>query len=1187
MALITRIKQYIDSKSNELNAHNSVKSQFFTEILNLEKTGFLNVANLTKAIAVLEEEELHKLFYYGRKWGNNFKEKASANSKAGQLILELYKKLGAPLKDKHLELFIKKGISEKNKNYLNDYHYQNWLKNPLSRSAINKLEHELKGLLGNSQANFSLAQTLNLEKGHLTLLLEKASAYFPEVIHQRFQFANPPEKKELIKFIIDKVKRNNSLGKTMAEINVELAAALVQEGLQDYFALSPSMQDAVFTFFHQTENRKALENLRQQFWSDEDSSVLQRINRQQFIELLDQGDRHYAANKNNNHNQTFKQIIDKVYELAILDPAQAYAQLQINDALQAIRHYISKDPSAYKTEFFNNLAADIKAQGLSVDLLQQYLKQSDRNQLFDKWCGFGGPHSSRAAALMKNLFNLASLDNPINIDETDEMIDKGDLPELRESFVKEAQEKVREVVTYVVLQPNQANNSRIHQTIGKAFDYLKSFQQFFHRENLFIEKHAEAKYQNYLLKKGLELANQQDHPIFDPQGHVLITVSLDEDDYAEILQEIFEVDGAEERLQQLLKMTKKESSNKEKLQKLLGSENLTPTFCNLDIADHKDLHNKFKQTVNNMVVDEFIDSTDRGSVIPLQEEMAMHVTLSLRSLEKFMKAKDQDFVLEEGKQHLMQDINGLVMEKFSAALTTSLQNNKINYELLNKGLDEARKVLAPKCRTLLVKAISDEMSDELFENFQNNLLPNLDDNFFTSTTATGLDYLRTDAKNETVVRISGTEKTAHSKKSGKDEQALRMISRNHYDAQRDWVKPYSQNAIDARVPSIADIDINHFDAIFDVAKKLQNSKDLLSKKLGGYNGPLVYNLLTSLYPNAFNYVFFESNNKQRPSASRILKGSHLYNNWQLNSGSTDSLIYIQNIPVNQHGLELNLHSWDDATAEATLMTELSLLTTFTQHAVVFPPNLQKSIKQTQAYLHANYLKFLPMYANGDHYFKDSSHGKNSIEILEDQKNLWKDSLDMVPATNIQDLCLQALFKMTMTNDYQNKQFGALVQALSIFVEPMSQAGCKSANERYQAVSGRVELLKSLDGMNPENHSEYHKAIVSTLQGYVKGEIKTKKLQAAVDIAYNKHNLYGASIFSAEDQGAGSKVKATKNKKNPGEISEINTNYAETNFLTRLFQEFAASMQAHKAKLTKEFTKLFSEVRAAAKSSLSM
>ncbi|MBA3537463.1 MAG: hypothetical protein H0T84_12800 [Tatlockia sp.] len=1169
MAIIEKIAKYVAKKPTEKNDHNKTKHDFFYDILQLWNDNLLTVERLTLKLEALEETERHKLFYYGRKWGNTDKEKASPNCEAGQLILELYNALKVPMPEDFLEKIVNDGISEKGLIFLKGYHYQKWLKKPLFPYEIDNLERELKGLLKlDLKNNLSLAAALHqdYEKLDIFLLLKKAPAYLPEVIYRLYQLAESDEqKKDLINFLVEKAREDESLSlvKILSEVNVDLAATLVKKGLQNLFALPHSMQNAICTFLEQKKDFATLNDLRDQIFNENENAPLQDIDREQFFKLLNEGQyRKDASLAKHEAHDTFNRLVDMVYEKAITNPAQAFAQLQSTPALQLIENYLKKDPADYKASFFSDLAADIKVSGLSVKVLNNRLRWSDTEKLFDKWCGFGGPKSSRAAALMEELYKFASQGASL---DTDLMINQGVLPdEAKIDF----EGPLKKEVENRILQPQRGSISPIQRKISAALDYFKSFQHFMNRASGYNQKKAEAIYQNYLLQKGLSLANDQEQAIFDPQGHVLVTVSLDEDDYANIVRQI----------------NKEAGGDKEILEQLLGAKLTNPTFCNLDIAAHKELRTKFiveaanKTNLNKDVFDRFLSSWDRGSVIPLQEEMSMHISLSLRAIEKFINQEGPLFVLsEKGRQQLFLAINGLVMAKFSSALVAANQGN-INYEQLNKHLDEAREVLAPECRKLLVDAISSEMSEKDFKSFKNNLLPQLNDNFFTSTTATGLDYLRTDAANETIVRISGTEKTSHSKKQGKKEQALRLILRNHYNAYEDnHVTSYSENSVEARVPSIADINLEHSISVFDVSIKLELSHELLSKKLGGYKGPLIYNLLTSLHSNAYDNSFFEANNKQRTSASRILKGSHLYNYLQLQSGETKALVYVQNIPVNQHTNKLDLHSLDEATAEATLMTEVALLATFEHHASVFPPSLRKRILETQAYIHENYLKFLPAFDDGNHYFKASDPGKESIAVLENQKALWQ-AHKIPPADNLQALAVQVLFKMMANKDYQKKQFGLLTQALSVFVEPMSQSGCKSANERYQSVYGRVELLKSMIEIPPEKRTYTHKKILSVLKCYVKGSSTAKELQAALDTAYNR-TLYKAP-FSPEDQGGGSKVQATSNTSDRGKISEFDTNFAETNFLTRLKQKFAASMQAHKAHLTKVFTELFNDKKPA-------
>lgn len=47
----------------------------------------------------------------------------------------------------------------------------------------------------------------------------------------------------------------------------------------------------------------------------------------------------------------------------------------------------------------------------------------------------------------------------------------------------------------------------------------------------------------------------------------------------------------------------------------------------------------------------------------------------------------------------------------------------------------------------------------------------------------------------------------------------------------------------------------------------------------------------------------------------------------------------------------------------------------------------------------------------------------------------------------------------MANDlHHTHEYAKLVQSLSLFVEEASIAGCKSGNERAQAINGRVAIL---------------------------------------------------------------------------------------------------------------------------------
>lgn len=1198
--LYQRIFAYAASKEDSgYNDHNAVKKRVFTKIGKLVKTNKLTVHALTEILSQLPDEERFKLFYLARKLGSSFQQKASPSSKAGQLIAEIYRTLNVSLSDLDLAIIVAEGISEKNSTFIKAFRYQYWQRYSLSRLGVSHLEHELKGLLEleDTKEPKPLADLLFSKETEelldsLVLLYDAAPAYIPELVNQLYTLhktkGTADEFIETLLTIASEVSKAtlvgipaNKLTELLANSNSEIALALVKKGLQNFFSLPSFMQHAVQASLERNIDFETLSHLRGQF----DTLPFSDFELKQVFQLLTNGGYRLSASLNNEHeaHEVFNALSDMVYKKAMPYQEKACGQMQAKPAIEAINAYLKEDPNTFKATFFQNLAQAINAEGLSIEVLQAHLTKTTLNKLFAKW---SGPENSRAAGLMANLYELASLGTTLTVEQIKEMVTVGSIPlSNRNKLSKRSELLLRERITQVLLHPEKTTNSFLDQIIGKVVAYYQSFLQFSNKVKAFEQKHVEAKYQNYLLQKGLALADEQEQAIFDPQGHVLVMVPLDTEDYALLVSDL--TDG------------KIKEGTKEQLEALLGTRLTESTFCNLDIANHASLRQKFKQSMQgimpsenfNEVLEHYLSSQERGSVIALQEEMSMHISLSLRAIEKLV-AEFNNRELESGelsiqmlepklkivlgdaqRNNLIHEMNQLVLATFRGILVRVYDKNseQFDYVYLNRELDADREALAPSCRELLVKALCLNMEKEELEIFHQEVLPTLEERFFTSTTATGLDYLRSDASNETVVRISATEATAHNKGLGADKQALRILARNRYHDNS--VIPYDEATIEARVPSIGDKKASHYRATQDVASKLAYSYQLLRQKAAGYRGPMVYNLLTSLHTRVYDNTFFD---KQRLTAARILKGAHLYNLQQLQSGESRAFVYVQNVPVNQHTNELSVDAFDDATAEASLMTDVALLATFKHHAVVFPPALRESIIKTNELIHFRYLHFLPLAQGGTYYFKDSAQGVCLIKELATKKRQWQVSKPMVPADTIQALVVQTLFKMLSNNEHYNKQFGMLTQVLSIFIEPMSQAGCKSANERYQAVGGRVELLKSISEVSDiERLSGEHKAIRSALEHYVAGRATLAEVQAALDLAYNRHNVQGsAAAFSEEDQGAPSKLKATTNKRERGVVTEINTNYAESNYLENLSQKSAASMQAHKANLPKAFKELF-------------
>ncbi|KTC76751.1 hypothetical protein [Legionella brunensis] len=1177
MSLRKELEAYIAKKGN--SPHDVMKKKFFREIIDLIKDKKLTVERLTEKLASLKPEDRELLFWLGSKAGK------SPNSQAALWVAALYRTLNVPLDDISLAIIVAEDISGPNKTTLIKYNYHFWQKNRLSKEGKSALDRELKGLLGVDGLQYqhkSLAQSLEkcYESGFYELerqlerLSDVAPEYIPQVVSELYNLYIEKPKHELgeekalqlIEQLVVLVNKNQELFKPLSNSHPQIAAALIKQQPRRFFELSQAMQQEVHQLLHQEPGffESVVNFIKEMPFFNGGTQFNERLKLLQSASLRNQ-----AAAPNHENHELFVELKDKLYERLAPGSNQLIAKHQAISALEEIDAYLLKGPNKYKTKFFQKLATDIAKEGLTVEVLNKHLGSSNKKELFASW---GGAQNSRAAGLMFQLYKLANMTSQdedvahmrrnLLDPQGDEISEMLDMASRKKNFLEEK-------IDQVLRHPEQTNNhSPLEKKITEMVQEYEMVGQFAQQAAGRGKASAEAIYHNYLVKKGLAQARaniKQKHLIFDPQGHVIIPVKLDEDDYAKICALISNQDNG----------TKKD------LEKLLGTTLTTTTLCNLDIAHVEEFRAAFKEKVDpskslDKVLDDYLSSDDRTSVSALQAEMMMHVSLSLRGLEQTVLDNNpsllhQGQLLNENQRaELMAEINTKVLAKFKDILQKVSGSQGIDYIELNKQLDEARIELAAASRQELVNALFNSGRD--FTALSEIFSEKLDDHAFTSTTATGWDFLWTDISNESAVHISATEKTAHDKKIGAKELAVRVISRSHYNPEDNSVAPYEDRTVEARVPSIAVKSVGHATAVQDVAAKLKYVHEILVARKPGYTGPVVYNLLTSLHSKPFD-TLFDSANRQRASAARIMKGSHLYNWRQLSRGEVNALVYVQNIPVNQHTNELSYTAYDGATREAAVMTDLALLATFNQHAAVFPPALRQSITATFNVSHTRYLRFLPQAKDGDHYFKDSVDGKWMMEDLIKKKAAWKELEPMTPAEDMPSLAVQALFKIMANNEHQNKQFGMLAQSLSVYVEEMSLAGCKSANEREQAVAGRVGLLKSINPANIEKLSYEKRDVIKAMADYVSGTGSVDALQQSIDSAYNKHNLHGAvASVSMEDQAAASKVKATRNKKR-GVVCEINTNYAESGFLERLSQNNTDAMQAHKAHLATEFKEL--------------
>ncbi|QDP73485.1 hypothetical protein FOG18_13385 [Legionella israelensis] len=1148
-----RIFEYISSKSN--SGHDGVKKEFFTGLYTLLGDNQLTVAGLTDEIKSLSPEQRKSLFY------SRFKK--AEESEAAELIQELYKKMNVSLSTKDMIKIIDEGITPGTEKILKEICYNNWLKNPTA--AKKNMDHELKGVLQwNNSVNQrkSLAQVLyeswSTEQLELVLntIYKRAPDFLPQLLHETYSLCTTKQKSEFLKEVTPFFKEHKDLVPYFIKADIDFAIIWIKESPQDqigfyYLQLPSSMQREVFSHFKENlKVREAMQEATAEFlFSGEAFSKkgkekgFNQAEEEKITAILT--DPEIRAKEAKKNSREYQHVLSLITEGSRTEKFCAVIDTDIQErAIHGIDDYLKKkSPNGEKYQFFKALGSAIRKNGLSVELLNEF--QEKGRKLLSK--------PTRAQQLMRDLEKL------------NERAEELKTPEVIE-------ERAHQLFT----------GERISQMALNAITLLIGDLQS-KADVLLYERTAqrqlvEAQYQQYIHQQALELI-AKDKPIFDPQGHALALLHLQENDYQQILKNC----GLDWH-----------GPAKAAFEVIIGPVTET-TFCNIDIADDKDLSSRFNEEWLGRKEPDFFEEfkDDRGSIIALQEEMSVHVFLALRVLqEKVFPEKLNLKIGDDFRQELMEKINQRIqnliqkaMEECDKAALDEPSTDKV--ALLNKIMDEARLELAQACREDLVDTVWERVEGNEKEEILKGLA-GLTEHDFTSRTATGLDYLRNDARNQTIARITATDETAHDKKIG--HQAIRVLNRNHYRS--GTVSAYHDDTSEARVPSIAvGVDENvifrmpetqkeeHQQAINDVVNKLKESRALMQKVQPDYHGPMTYNLLTSLHGKVKDILpKLELQNRQRKSAARIFKGSHVYNRELMEAGNSQAFTFVQNIPVNQHGEALNDNDMDKAVREATLLANMAMLATLRHHAAKFSPAVQKSLEETYQQSQKLYQAFLASgKADGTHYFSSSKEGEDLIKMLNEKKEEWKENKPLSARGNLSDMAVKALFNMYSQNAHYNKQFGMLIQALSVFVEPMSQSGCKSANERYQAVSGRVELLKSIYSREWEELSEAEQNLVLELDRFAVEGGSCEKLQECMDVAYNLHNLQGSvASISEEDQAASSKIKSSKNKANEGVIPEYDTNVAETARLTRLSQKHSSPMQTHHAKLEIVYKELFEQ-----------
>ncbi|MDR3502371.1 MAG: hypothetical protein P4L79_07290 [Legionella sp.] len=629
--------------------------------------------------------------------------------------------------------------------------------------------------------------------------------------------------------------------------------------------------------------------------------------------------------------------------------------------------------------------------------------------------------------------------------------------------------------------------------------------------------------------------------LFDPQGRVLINVSLTNEEQAQfdnlghtptpVTTVSLDVLGNPSPEYDGLKHAYREQYD-------LAHDGLT---------DNENVKEKQAQALMGI----------RGSIIPLQQEYHFHLALAARSYAsagRFTEAQ-----MEQAHEAAMVRVQGLITQAVKDALEKATKNGEVNDVKLVQALDKARKSISTDAHRILVEEITRATGVILTKKEIKDLHLKHEAEI---TTATPNDVVHIDQDMGQTTLIAGTQVTAHDRGVGAEHLAdRRLITIAHDDANQ------APPRIQIRVPSL-DVKekIKPKDAISDVEVKLNHIREKYHIGASVDEGPAKIKAFTYNLHTALNDSLEGGKNKQSQGAQYILTGAHNYNKAQLDKAQLDNeppvFCLVQNISVNGFGDSLG-YGWNALRNEATLMTEMSMMYNLVAKDDPQRARVEDAFNAYKAYLSDD---------NRGPYFSQSPQAEQAREAIKDVKAGWAktagrgvvDDDQLSTAEQTVESAKLAMKAMMANNLHQSHEHAKLFQAMSIFVEQASIAGCKSGNERAQAINGRVAVL---DSVASQKDDPIVQAIHAVAEAKTSKEVTkaTANLKQALDSKYDNHLQSGASIISAVDQGAAAKVNAKR-----GFAGLFNRNYAEESTLDHLQQGKAGKMQAHK-NLTKETT----------------
>lgn len=694
--------------------------------------------------------------------------------------------------------------------------------------------------------------------------------------------------------------------------------------------------------------------------------------------------------------------------------------------------------------------------------------------------------------------------------------------------------------------------------------------------NELMEKQAKAQaiYMNELAQLAKAKAEQHRNTLaFDPQGRVLIQVTPSNDELIAIVTKINNACGTN------VPLTKKG------LDTALGKELIptTPTtIVSLDVTTNPILLTQFNEQLNsalNAVKTENpqriiakLKVTPKGSIIALQQEFDFHLSLVSRVYSKAVPALTEE-KMKAVHQATILEVNQLVMHTYARALKDAMRKNgELDVAKLNKALDKARKELLPQVHTLMMRQIVQKtgtiLSQKMLEEVQIELPDGTEElvslkHVAEGTTATTNDVLHLDQDQGLATLIVGSNYTAHERIQGSQFAHKQLITHQLSEVGEVAANQHTRLQIRTPSPVLKEGLPNDNAYINDVTEKLKAVKK--EYNLGAVLTPkastkaFIYNSYTAINdgPDDFLGTIGFNENMQSQSAMHILRGMHRYNVKQLRDTTQEPVFcFVQNISVNGFGDFLSYDTGNALREESTLMSEMALLHTLYDKAL---PVEQEKIDQ----IVQKYKAYLERSPNRESYFSSSIEGQEAKKSIQELKNAWKSQSPSAEGTLLDKV--QVSLKNLMAHDLHfSHKYAKLAQVLSVYAEEASIGGCKSGNERAQAINGRIALLDSLaNGKESEGMALISQALTDLAKGGKNSSQAAKHLKQALDSEYNKVGLQSAaSIVSLVDQGASAKVEAKD-----GAVGTFTSrNYAEEqkSVLTNLHQEKAGTMQAHKS-----------------------